>query len=51
MQQINISNTQNEHTDSEPTNDVRVINEHTIDEPQVMPLRSSEMQKKTNYYK
>jgi len=41
MQQINIPNPQNEHMDNEPTNDVQVINEKTIDEPQVIPLRRS----------
>jgi len=53
MQQINIPNPQNEHIDNEPTNDVQVINEQTIDEPQVISLRSYERQRRpaiTNDY-
>ena len=46
MQQMNIPNPQNEHMDSEPTNDAQVINEQTIDEPEVIPLRSSERQRR-----
>jgi len=46
MQQINIPNPQNKHRDNEPTNDVQVINEKTMDEPQVIPLRMSKRQKR-----
>ena len=47
MQQINIPNPQNEHMDNEPTNDVQVINEQRIDEPQVISLRRSERQRRS----
>jgi len=42
MQQINIPNPQNEHMDNELTNDAQVINEQTINEPQVIPVKRSE---------
>jgi len=53
MQQINIPNPQNEHMDNEPINDAQVIDEQRIDEPQVIPLRRSERQRRpaiTNDY-
>jgi len=53
IQQINIPNPQNEHMDNEPTNDAQVIDEHRIDEPQVIPLKRSKRQRRpaiTNDY-
>jgi len=53
MQQINIPNPQNEHMDNEPINDAQVSDEQRIDEPQVIPLRRSERQRRpaiTNDY-
>jgi len=46
MQQINIPNPQNEHMDNKPTSDAQVIDEQRIDEPQVIPLRRSERQRR-----
>jgi len=47
MQQINIPNPQNEHMDNEPINGAQVIDEQRIDEPQVIPLRRSERQRRS----